>query len=157
MTDIDALTGRDLDAAVAVALFGWRWYAFDGGHYSNSMDGGKRGTYKDARVRHFWEPLSEDYLAQSNCNARECTAEDMALPIAYKYSPPIPPAYSSSWDAMRLVVEEMLKLHPGSGWEMYHPHGEQWVASYGKNGARHKSLPTAVARAALKALEKEPC
>lgn len=80
----------DLDCMVAEEIFGWRWYAYDGGHYRGVMDGGKgRDGYVEARVRAFMSPKTAKDKDWKHLNVTECTPDEIkTLPIAYSYYPP---------------------------------------------------------------------
>lgn len=167
------MADRELDALIAQKLFGWMWWSFDGGHYSESMDGGKRGHYQHARVRDFFAPWQDSLHADRwrAVNIAECTEAEMSLPIRYQsgYQGGHAPPYSNSWEAMRQVIEAM----QARGWwcDMQSPFSDEqtdddetshlWSAGFwphkecktGEGLAYADSLPEAVCRAALKALE----
>lgn len=110
--------GRELDEHIAIRLFGYRWCATDGGHYDQSMDGGKRGRFVKTRVRRFLAPgwdTGKHAKGWAHWNTVECTEAELALPIGYSYWGDGPMlSYSKSWEGMRLVVDAMA----AKGWSM---------------------------------------
>lgn len=144
----EQLAGRELDAAIAEKLFGWRWYEFDG----------RINGYTLGRVRAF----VAGQWSNAEIDVRNCS--DMTLPLAADWPQP-PPRYSESWDAMRLVVEAMMMR----GWfvdvkcgdyqtgRSYDVEFHRWDDGCGAIEVQStaETLPVAVCRAALAALEHE--
>lgn len=126
------LSGRDLDAAIAVALFGWKW----------------------------WLPSSNNcyLMSPAECKKNRGKVFDERPPDAVWVNRNTVPCWSSSWGDMSLVLEEMErrgfdytvaneKGRKSCGFDNVSTGGRQCGDSIGDH------LPTAVCRAALRAIE----
>jgi hypothetical protein len=148
--EIMALTGRELDAAVAELLFGWRWFVDSAGN----------------EVGEAWM-YSPEVAAKISADSGIVPAS----PGAPRYYSGIP-SYSSNWLGLGLVVEAMKQR--GWGVSIVGPlpapaRHERWYSAEFAPArrlardvpmARHRNTrsptaPQAVARAALLALLSE--
>ena len=130
----DELTGRELDAAVAEKVFGWQWISYDGKKAMLVSHDPVYGTVSEAELRMAQREKSEDIFRL--------------------------PAYSTTWEGLGLVVEEMGRRQRPLGLYAPYEHKDYWEAyfySVPSSGpyavARGATAPETVARAALKALE----
>lgn len=137
-----ALEGRELDAKVAEAVFGWEWW-------THGYQAGKRCRLHSPQA-------SEDLRAWDGrllkpvWEGKEGGADLLNLP-----------AYSSTWEGMGAIVNSMA----AQGYTRFSLDGrgtpaDPWFAYFGGGplggaGRWDETAPLAVARAALLALQEE--
>lgn len=162
LKDVDSLSVRELNAAVAQELFGWRWFLST--HLADRKLIGLWPPERDGWVRSNWHAeWFEDVTGHESDYKRFVDWDRLGRKGKNGRDGIGVPHYSSSWDAMRLVVEEMDRRGFWCRMRSRFNPDDKAVAGFtphdctGWNGdPDHKtlddSLPTAVARAALKAV-----
>lgn len=136
---IQALKGRELDAKVAEVVFGWRWITLDFG-----------GTLSSILVL----PEIQELFVSPGGGWQNGKLGTPTVSSAF----PQVPAYSSTWEGMGLLVEEMVKreylptftINGESLW-----YAEFFISSEDYGEGCGETAPLAVARAALLALREE--
>lgn len=153
--------GPELDAKIALHLFGWRWFQRDSGGLIHKRrcalyppDDGNwvRWNFHDSfeQIGEWPEP-KQRFSDWDRCGS---VAEDRSIGRPLKFLP----NYSSEWSDMRIVVEKMREL----GWlvQMQQQEDGKWEAVFMNEDCEDEikwadSLPHAVCLASLAAVESQ--